>query len=202
MRRPTLVSPLRLVVVAVICSLAFSVSLAAADAFATSTAARLLAAAALVVLSLASVAWAVVDFDTMYLDTPMFWPTTAAAWLLAVLAGGLDQDWRRALAGVAVAVVGALVFEGSNLAYRLVRGRDGMGGGDTLILLATAGVPAAITGAWVLGYYVLIGSMVTAIVGWVVQRAVGRLDRHTPTAFGPYLALGWIIAVAVWLLQH
>ena len=179
---------------------ALTISVAVSQAAAASTAAQYLALAAMVVLSLASILWAVVDYDTMYLDTTTFWPSTAAAWLLALASGIVDHDLGRVLAGVLVAVIGAVIFEGSNALYRLVRGTDGMGGGDTLILLATAGVPAAITGSWVLGYQILLGSMIAALVGFAALRVVGRITRQSPFAFGPYLAVGWMLAMSWWLI--
>lgn len=163
--------------------------------------AQILAAASLLVLSVASLVWALVDYDTMYLDTGSFWPGLGASWALAAAAAFAEHDPRRLLPGAAIAIGGAVVFEVANFLYRLIRGRDGMGGGDTLILLATAGVPAALFGSWQLGYAAGISSLALGIVGWLVLALRGKMTRTTPYAFGPYLALGWIVATTVCALS-
>lgn len=150
------------------------------------------------VLAAGSLIWALVDWDTFYLDTPSFWPFTIAAWLGAIGTGVIEGDVSRPLAGLAICAGGAIVFVGANLVYLLVRGVNGMGFGDTLILFATAGVPAALTGSWQLGYMAIIGSMLLGIVGWLLLRIAGRVTRESRFAFGPYLAIGWAIAAAVW----
>lgn len=155
------------------------------------------ALAALEVLVVVCLVVSLVDLDTFYIDVAVFWPATAAAWALAAVAAVYGGEPRRVLAGVAVVVGIAAVFEGANLVYRLLRGGDGMGFGDTMIVVATAGVPAALSGSWQLGLYGVWAGMVVGIVGWVVGAARGRLHRDTPFAFGPYLACGWILAWAV-----
>jgi prepilin signal peptidase PulO-like enzyme (type II secretory pathway) len=158
----------------------------------------LLAVSSFAVLSVGSLLWAFVDWDTFYLDTPSFWILGSISWVFAVAAAFADGDPKRVLAGLSIAVGGALVLEAANLAFKLLRGQDGMGGGDTLILLATAGVPAALTGSWQLGYLCVMGSMVLGVLGWVVLRLSGRITRESPFAFGPYLALGWALSCSVW----
>ena len=169
---------------------------AVADAFLP----QLLITAALLVLGIFSVLWALVDFATMYLDTPTFYIGSLLAWLLGAAGAVVDGHPGHLIAGLAIAFGGGFVFVGSNYLYQLVRGRNGMGLGDTFILFATAGVPAGVTGDWQLGYWTLIMSMLLGIVGWVVLRAVGMVTKDSPFAFGPYLALGWILSTAVWAL--
>jgi leader peptidase (prepilin peptidase)/N-methyltransferase len=162
------------------------------------TAGALLGYLTVAVLAAGSLIWALVDWDTFYLDTPSFWPFTIVAWLGAIGTAALESEISRPLAGLAICAGGAVVFVGANLAYLLLRGVNGMGFGDTLILFATAGVPAALTGSWQLGYMAIIGSMLLGIVGWLLLRLAGRVTRESRFAFGPYLAIGWALAAAAW----
>jgi prepilin signal peptidase PulO-like enzyme (type II secretory pathway) len=176
----------------------FTVGAFTANVATSSKYGMLLAVASFTVLAAGSLLWAFVDWDTFYLDTPSFWTLGIASWILAVAAAFADGDPKRVLAGLGIALGGALVLEAANLAFKLLRGQDGMGGGDTLILLATAGVPAALTGSWQLGYLCVMGSMVLGVLGWIVLRLSGRITRESPFAFGPYLALGWALSCSVW----
>lgn len=152
------------------------------------------ALASLLVLALTSVAVAVVDYDTMYIDLPVFWGGAALAWAAAAAAAVLAGNPGRLLAGLVVSLPLAGVFELANLVHRLVRGSDGMGFGDTLLLIATSGVPAALTGSYELGLHSLLGGLLCGLLGWTVLFAQGKITRRTPFAFGPYLALGWLVA--------
>lgn len=155
---------------------------------------------ALAVLLAGSVVIALVDLDTMYVDLRTFLVTAGGAWALAGAAVALAGEWTRAIAGVVVVVAVAVVFELANRIYRLLRGVDGQGFGDTLIVIATVGVPPALTGDWTLGYYSGMAAMAVAVLGWGIGFARGKFTRSTPMAFGPYLAGGWILGWAVWAL--
>ncbi|EDY39157.1 type II secretion protein [Cyanobium sp. PCC 7001] len=90
--------------------------------------------------------------------------------------------------------VGLLGFEAvSALAERLI-GKPALGLGDAKL--------AALLGAWLgltgLGLTVVIAVASGAAVG-VVGRLSGRLGRHDPMPFGPFLAAG---GAGVWLLGH
>lgn len=156
--------------------------------------AKTLAAAGLAILAIGGVVWALVDTDTLYIDLRTFWPACAASWLLVCLAAVADHDPSRLISGVVAAGFTVAVFEGSNLLYRLVRGMHGLGGGDSLLALATVGVPAAVTGNWMMGYFIIMASLLLAVGGWMVRRVRSGEGRQVPFAFGPYLATGWIAA--------
>ena len=194
-RRPGL---LRVASSGVLLSVMLAAGFRLVELTATTVAGRSFAYVSVVVLACGALLWALVDWDTFYLDTPTFWPLTALAWAAAAAAAFADGEPSRVLAGVAICVGGAIVFVGSNLVYFLIRGVNGMGFGDTLILFATAGVPTALSGSWQLGYMSIIGSMLLGIIGWLLLRAAGRVTRESRFAFGPYLAIGWAIGVAVW----
>lgn len=162
--------------------------------------AAVLAALAVLVLLVGSVVIALVDYDTMYIDMKAFVATCAGAWGLTLAADAAGGDLGRSLHGVAIVVGTAVMFETTVFVYKLVRGIVGQGFGDTLIILATAGVPPALVGDWMLGYYSVMAALVVAMIGWVVLRVRGKIERRTYFAFGPYLAAGWAVGWAVYLL--
>lgn len=103
----------------------------------------------------------------------------------------LGRDLAPSLIGIAL---GYVTLAGVNLAYRTVRGRDGIGMGDAKFLAAC--------GAWVgwsgLPFIVLIASAV-GVATIAAARIAGRLVTATDkTPFGPFLAAS---AMLVWLVQ-
>ena len=156
-------------------------------------------AAAIALLTIGSVIWTLVDLETMYVDMASFYAFAGASWASVILAALLQGTLGRALTGFLV--VGGIVgfIEVVNQVYRRVRGRNGMGMGDYLLVLATIGVPVGITGSLVLGQTILIVSLLAGIVGWVFTRLTKPgFTRETPYAFGPYLACGWLLGILLW----
>ena len=159
-----------------------------------------LAVAALVTLSVGSIIWALVDQDTMLIDLETFFPLAALAWLLTLAADFVGGEPRRALSGFLLSLGIAVFFRILNAGYRSYKQAttgaavDGMGGGDSWLVIATAGVPAALAGQVNLWYLCAMAGMVAAIAVWLVRWPTPwRIRRNTPFAFGPYLALGWIL---------
>lgn len=113
-------------------------------------------------------------------------------WLtLPLAAAGLLLAWRGgALADSLLgAALGYAVFEGLALAYRRLRGREGLGGGDAKL--------AAAAGAWV-GWQGLPSVVLVAAVGALAVALVRRrLDGAQSVRFGAYLAPAILL---VWLL--
>ena len=77
-------------------------------------------------------------------------------------------------------------------AFKLIRGKEGMGYGDFKLLAAI--------GAWLgwqqLPLIILMSSALGAIVGTAGVLLQGK-GKQVPIAFGPYLAIaGWIILIA------
>ena len=134
-----------------------------------------------------------VDQDTMYLDMPVFGYGVVTAWIFAILAGVTSGEASRLLAGLFVVVPLFIVFEVTNFLFQKVKGVAGMGFGDTLLLIGTSGIPAAISGSYLLGIHCLIAGLLSGIFVWVVKRVKGEITRESPFAFGPYLAIGWIL---------
>jgi leader peptidase (prepilin peptidase)/N-methyltransferase len=132
------------------------------------------------------VALAFIDLDTQFLPDdltlPLMWAgivSAAMGWLPITLG-----------ASVGGAVLGYLSLWFVYHAYRIIRGKEGMGAGDFKLLAAL--------GAW-LGWQlipsiILLSSAVGAVVG-IALIALRRHDREVPIPFGPYLAGGGIAAL-------
>ena len=132
------------------------------------------------------VALAFIDLDTMILPDDLTLPLMWAGIVSSAL--GLIPVTLAASVGGAVAGYLALWFVFH--AYRLIRGKEGMGAGDFKLLAAL--------GAW-LGWQlipsiILLSSAVGAAIGLslIVLR---RHGRDVPIPFGPYLAGGGIAAL-------
>jgi len=132
------------------------------------------------------VALAMIDFDTQYLPDDLTLPLLWAGIVAAAL-GWLPISLSTSVGG---AVAGYLALWFVFHAYRLIRGKEGMGAGDFKLLAAL--------GAW-LGWplipsIILLASAVGAIVG-IVMIVARQHDREVPIPFGPYLAGGGIAAL-------
>ena len=131
-------------------------------------------------------ALAFIDLDTQFLPDdltlPLLWAgivSAALGWIPVSLSGS-----------VAGAVAGYLSLWFVFHAYRLIRGKEGMGAGDFKLLAAL--------GAWMgwqlIPSIILLSSAVGAVVGigLIVLRSH---DRNVPIPFGPYLAGGGVAAM-------
>jgi Flp pilus assembly protein protease CpaA len=126
-----------------------------------------------------------IDLIHMRLPDALTLPLLALG-LLAEAASGSGQFAVHVLG----AIVGYAAFKCIAIAYRTVRGRDGLGGGDAKLL--------AVAGAWVgwtaLPDVVLLAALL-GIAGAIVSRARGHaMSPMTALPFGPYLATAlWIV---------
>jgi leader peptidase (prepilin peptidase)/N-methyltransferase len=99
----------------------------------------------------------------------------ATAWLAP--AALLDHVLGAALAWLGLTVLAAL--------YRRIRGEDGLGGGDAMLLAAG--------GAW-LGWQGLPSVLVVASLCGLAEALLRRLGRRDAIAYGAWLALGiWLV---------
>ena len=132
------------------------------------------------------VALAFIDLDTMFLPDDLTLPLMWAG----IVASGLGFTSVSLAASVGGAVAGYLSLWLVFHAYRLIRGKEGMGAGDFKLLAAL--------GAW-LGWslipsIILLSSAVGAVVGLSLM-GLRRHGRDVPIPFGPYLAGGGIAAL-------
>jgi prepilin signal peptidase PulO-like enzyme (type II secretory pathway) len=182
------------------CGLGFGLApVFALSAYPDSTGGWALAVASLIALTVTSVVVGLVDLDTFYLDLTTFLPGAAVAWAFAAAAAVMAHDASRLIPGVIIVVGIAVFLEVSNRVYKLVRGIDGMGFGDTIIILATSGVPSALVGSVALGFQAMLAGMIISIIVHLATMRKNGLDAQTPFAFGPYLAVGWPVAWALTL---
>ncbi len=142
-------------------------------------------AAAGLILIWALLALTVIDLDTHLLPDRI---TQPLLWLgLLVNLNGLFAPVEEALMG---AVAGYLLLWLVYHAFRLATGKEGMGYGDFKLLAAL--------GAWLgwtlLPLVILAASLVGALVGIALILLAGH-ERSRPIPFGPWLALGGIIAL-------
>jgi prepilin signal peptidase PulO-like enzyme (type II secretory pathway) len=142
-----------------------------------------------------SIIVSVVDLETMYIDLKIWAIGTGVSWILAIVACLMMGFTLNIWYGLAMVVAVAVLFEGTNFVYSVVRGHPGQGFGDTLIIVGTVGVPVAITGALIVGYYSVMGALLAALAGWAVGKVFGKTGKDIPFAFGPWLAAGWVIAL-------
>ena len=134
--------------------------------------------------TLLPLAW--IDAQTFRLPDALTLPLIPAGLLLAWSDDGLPAAADHA----AAAAAGFIAFRAVALAYRALRGRDGLGEGDAKLLAALgawtglAGLAPTILGAALAG---LAAALLLRLRGQAVSAA-------TPIPFGPCLALaGWIV---------
>ena len=133
------------------------------------------------------VALTFIDFDTQLLPDNLTLPLLWAG-LFANLVGAVPSvTLRDAVIG---AIAGYLLLWLIYWAFKLIRGKEGMGYGDFKLLAAL--------GAWLgwqmLPLIVLLSSVVGAAIGISLVAFKGR-DHQIPLAFGPYLAIAGAIAL-------
>ena len=135
-------------------------------------------------------AWALlaltfIDFDTQLLPDDI---TLPLLWLgLIANAFGVFTDLRSAVLG---AVAGYLVLWLVYWAFRLLAHKEGMGYGDFKLLAALG----AWTGWQVLPVTIVVAAGLGAVIG-SVSLWLSRKGSDTRIPFGPYLALGGIVAL-------
>ncbi len=128
-----------------------------------------------------------IDFDTQLLPDNLTLPLLWAGLLANLLGAVPSVSLREAVIG---AIAGYLILWCVYWAFKLIRGKEGMGYGDFKLLAAL--------GAW-LGWKLLVpivalSSLVGAAIGIGLVVFKGR-DHQIPLAFGPYLAIAGAIAL-------
>ena len=125
-----------------------------------------------------------IDADTQYLPDEL---TNPLIWLglLANSTGNGLVDLKQSLLG---AVFGYLSLWLLNKIHKMIRGIDGIGGGDFKLLAAL--------GAWLGSLVLPIIVLVAAIIS-ILAAVVMKVAKSQPIAFGPSLAIaGWVVFIA------
>lgn len=133
------------------------------------------------------VALTFIDFDTQLLPDNLTLPLLWAGLFANIYGATPLVSLRDAVIG---AIAGYLVLWLIYWAFKLIRGKEGMGYGDFKLLAAL--------GAWLgwqmLPLIVLLSSVVGAAIGISLVAFKGR-DHQIPLAFGPYLAIAGAVAL-------
>jgi leader peptidase (prepilin peptidase)/N-methyltransferase len=142
--------------------------------------------------TLLTLSW--IDFRCMWLPDVLTLPL-----LLAGLAVTLMVRPADATAHAASAAVGYLGLRSIAWTYRIIRKREGIGGGDAK-LLAAAGAWLGLAG---LPYVVLLAAPLGLAMAAYLALRGRRLHAHTALPFGPCLALAfWLIWMhGAWLMN-
>jgi leader peptidase (prepilin peptidase)/N-methyltransferase len=136
------------------------------------------------------IALTLIDLDTFYLPDSLTQPLMWAGLLLSTTFPVWTEGVTRLtpIDCILGAVVGYMILWTFNALYKLIRHREGMGGGDFKLLSAF--------GAWfgwkMLLPILLFASLVGSVIGvYVMYRQRKGMDTEIP--FGPYLAAaGWL----------
>jgi leader peptidase (prepilin peptidase)/N-methyltransferase len=142
-------------------------------------------------------ALALIDLDTMTLPNPLTQSglvvgLVVQAGLGLLATGALTGAISQLMHGVLGAVVGLWLVEIISLVGTITLGQTAMGAGDAKL--------AAMMGAWLGWKYLLLAGFLACLVGSLVGGgaiALGLLNRRQPMPFGPFLALGALLA-AFW----
>ena len=142
----------------------------------------------------------------LWADCGLGWTLLTLSWIdcsslllpdvlsLPLLLAGLALTWAQQPEALAdhclAAALGYLSFQGLGLAYRRLRGRDGLGGGDSKLIAAA--------GAWcglALLPFVVLGSALAGLLAALGLALAGRtVTSTTRIPFGPCIALAFWLA--------
>lgn len=159
------------------------------------------AALAIMVLGLTGWVIAAVDHDTMFLDLSTWVAGSAVAGVFAAISGISQGGSGRALGALVAGLAWWGLFEAMNWSYKLVRGQDGMGGGDGMIAFPAAFVAVAITGSLPVALWSILSALALSLVASVPLVMMRKRGGRDAFALGPFLASGWQLALCLWALH-
>ena len=139
-------------------------------------------------------ALSLIDVDTMTLPNPL----TQSGLVLGIIyqgilgwsLGGVSSAAAYIMSGVVGAVLGIWLLDTIFVVGSLLLGQPAMGGGDAKL--------AALMGAWIGWKLLLLAGFLACAFGAIVgssAMALGLLKRRQPMPFGPFLALGTVVAL-------
>jgi leader peptidase (prepilin peptidase) / N-methyltransferase len=131
----------------------------------------------------------VIDFEHHLLPDRIVYPAFILAWLSLIVIALVRSDADRLLD----AAIGAAVFGGFFFLVALVY-PAGMGGGDIKLAFVLGTMLGFIEGVGVVLVGMFLSFLIGAVAGVVVMVATGR-GRKSQVPFGPFLALGTVLAI-------
>lgn len=142
-------------------------------------------------------ALSLIDLDTMTLPNPITQSGLVAGLIFQMIlgwstSGSITGSISQLMAGVIGAVLGIWLLDMITIVGSVLLGQSAMGGGDAKL--------AAMMGAWLGWKYLLLAGFLACLLGAFAGGgaiALGWLDRRQPMPFGPFLALGSVLA-AFW----
>jgi leader peptidase (prepilin peptidase)/N-methyltransferase len=145
---------------------------------------------AFLAMSTALVILSAIDFEHRRLPNKVLGPAAVIAVVLLLLAAGLSGEWSRLVRGV----IGALAY-GLPLFLIAVVVPKGMGGGDIKL-----GAYLGLHLGWIGLGHVAVGAILgffTGSIAGVALMAAGKKGRKDPIPFGPFMALGALLAIFI-----
>jgi prepilin signal peptidase PulO-like enzyme (type II secretory pathway) len=94
-------------------------------------------------------------------------------------------------------VVWVVALETVNFIYKVLRIMDGLGFGDAVIIAATAGVPSAVIGDFMVGFFGVVCGFIIAGLVQIPVAVYKKEGARTAFALGPYLCVGWLVSWVV-----
>ena len=133
----------------------------------------------------------VIDFEHNLLPDKIVYPTFAIAWLALIAIAVAKDD----LDSLVDAALGAAIFGGFFFLVAFIY-PAGMGGGDIKLAFVLGTMLGFVEGVGVVLVGMFLSFFIGAIAGVGVMIATGR-GRKSKVPFGPFLALGTILAIFV-----
>lgn len=157
-----------------------------------------MATAALITYSFTA---SITDHDTLLIDMWTFSLGTSLSWGL-IFTGAFtgEMPWFNVIAGGIGVAVWVVLFAVLNVYSVWRRGMLGIGFGDSMMVMATVGVPVALTGRLEVAIWSVLLSMVFALAHRGTAVALKLASRSRPFALVPYLAAGWLPATLMFTL--
>ncbi|MFG0334828.1 MAG: prepilin peptidase [Maioricimonas sp. JB049] len=145
-----------------------------------------------------------IDWKTTFIYWGPYFGFGAAAWATTLIWAGMHGTWDAVAGGAAWGFGSAIVMAGINYLYKLVRGRDGLGGGDGLLSIVVVGVLGALSGTWWVPLYGLYAGFLIGAVWGVAATRGSDSGKQAEFALGPYLMAGpflaWLaLSIGGWL---
>lgn len=138
-------------------------------------------------------ALSLIDIDTLTLPNSLTQSGLVVGLLFQAAVGWFTAGWAGAashlLSGVLGAVIGIWMFDLISIAGAMAFGQTAMGGGDAKL--------AAMMGAWLGWKLLLVAGFLACAIGAFAGGgaiALGLISRRQPMPFGPFLALGAVLA--------